>query len=88
MARTHEPVAMRQSSPARQSSPKRQARFGAHPMDRASVNAGGANMFHNQDLEDKIAKVQAEFNALLAQPKKPSQFRGSGKDGLEMDTFY
>lgn len=57
-------------------------------MDRASVNAGGANMFHNQDLEDKIAKVQAEFNALLAQPKKPSQFRGSGKDGLEMDTFY
>jgi len=23
------------------------------------------NMFHNQELEDKIARVQAEFNTLL-----------------------
>lgn len=86
--RTYEPVAVRQSSPARQSSPKRQSRFGAHPMERSSINAGGPNMFHNQELEDKIAAVQAEFNALLAQPKQPSQFRKAGNDGLEMDTFY
>jgi len=37
-------------------------------------------------LEDKIARVQAEFNALLNE-RKGSPVRNSNAD-LEMDSFY
>ena len=36
-------------------SPERQARH------QPKVIAGAATMFHNQDLEDRIAGIQAEF---------------------------
>lgn len=60
---------------------------------RARISAGppklgtNANMFHNQDLEDKIARVQAEFNALLNEKSTSSPVRRVGDD-LHMDQFY
>jgi len=45
-------------------------------------------MFHNPLLEDKIARVQAEFNALLNEQSTTSPERRRVGDSLHMDEFY
>lgn len=62
------------------SSPKRQARH------QPKVVAGAANMFYNPDLEEKIANIQAEFQALLN--SKGPQKMVVKDDGMTADAFY
>ena len=48
----------------------------------------GASMFHNPAYEAKIAKVQAQFQDLLAQRGQQTNVRLSSDDPLQMDQFY
>ena len=61
-----------------------------HERIQSNVSLGTkGNIFHNQAFEDKIAKVQAEFNALLAERNaSPSKRAGTDGDALEKDQFY